>query len=390
MWKKLAAASALALALAAAFCAAPRAALAAADAKRPAIFGAGPQTPLLLTTFNPSSAGQVLYRSPASRPFAQSYDTALFDGQCRDAGMIFEFSKLMPDGAWSPWAAARVHRHRNGRFWGQARLPKGAGPLRFRIVDGGWAASASVMISGVEVNDSAQRNSNRAAQSLAPPFPAPPLPSFVHSRKEWGARPSRNPYVPMQPWRITIHHTAGLQTMNLPDTLREVRFIQDFQQNGRGWDDIAYHFLIDGAGDVIEGRPVNAVGAHTQGYNDGNIGISMMGYFNAPVNDHLTQAQMGALVRLLDYLVATYDIRLSEIRGHRDYNKTACPGDNVYLLIPSIRGKISIPRTVQRPSAPFKAPTAIFGRPAWLPAAKGPLHPVSGLGIFWDGPPAAL
>src|SRR5262249_30661921 len=144
----------------------------------------------------------------------------------------------------------------NGRFWARASLgPAASGALRLRALSAGLPASLPVRLDRVEVFDSSERESvsvSSAAPSL-PPVGAVARPP-VHARAEWGARPNKEPYAPTAYTRITLHHTSGPQTKTLPESLREVRFIQDFHQDGRGWSDIAYHFLIDAAGNIFEGR----------------------------------------------------------------------------------------------------------------------------------------
>ncbi|MDE2312991.1 MAG: N-acetylmuramoyl-L-alanine amidase [Elusimicrobia bacterium] len=362
MWKKPAAVSAaLALALVAALVA-PRLGGALPDSGAdsfPASFGGGPKLPLALS-LRKLSASKTLYRSGESRAFPQSWTEVIFEGTEGDSNLVYEFSKRLPDGSRSPWVSAEIHLFTNGRFWGRARLPAGNGALRLKIMDGGIKGAAPVFLSDIEVYDAQAQSAAAGALSTQPSPPEPVLPPLIHTRKEWRAKPTRNPYEPMtSPWRITIHHTAGPQTMDLKDTLREVRFIQDFQQNGRGWDDIGYHFLIDGAGNIIEGRPVNAVGSHVKGFNDGNIGIAVMGYFSPPVNDELTKAQLGALVALIRYLHGRYGIAFSEVKGHRDYERTECPGDNVYNLLPEIRKEAAAPPPAEKPLTIKRPPLVV-------------------------------
>ena len=55
----------------------------------------------------------------------------------------------------------------------------------------------------------------------------------------------------MRPTHVTVHHTEGPQTMTASATAAAVKNIQSYHMantDGRhGWDDIGYHFLIDGA-----------------------------------------------------------------------------------------------------------------------------------------------
>lgn len=56
------------------------------------------------------------------------------------------------------------------------------------------------------------------------------------------------------------HWTAG-------PTSQTVREIQRFHMETRGWNDIAYSWLVDEDGDIHEGRGWGVAGAHTQGFN---------------------------------------------------------------------------------------------------------------------------
>src|SRR5688500_8144339 len=55
--------------------------------------------------------------------------------------------------------------------------------------------------------------------------------------------------------RAIIHHTAGASdySTDLATSKARVRGVQNIHINN-GWCDIAYHFLVDGAGTVFEGR----------------------------------------------------------------------------------------------------------------------------------------
>jgi N-acetylmuramoyl-L-alanine amidase len=164
----------------------------------------------------------------------------------------------------------------------------------------------------------------------------------VLSRFEWGARLARRLQPSLgRPFRITLHHTAGDETDSLNATIREVRAIQKYHQDGprRHWADIGYHFLIDGDGRVIEGRPVEALGAHAENHNRGNIGVALMGNFN---EDRPSAAQIESLKRLVSYLCARY--RIDPATGlcmHMDLKGTACPGRHVAHMFPSLRSEIS-------------------------------------------------
>lgn len=102
----------------------------------------------------------------------------------------------------------------------------------------------------------------------------------------------------------------------------------------RGFSDIGYHFIIGRNGDVVEGRPIEVVGAHVKGYNSKSIGISLVGGHGSGMydafSDHFTPEQGFALRELIGTLRAQFPT-ITKVMGHNDFpnvNK-ACPGFNV-------------------------------------------------------------
>jgi len=157
---------------------------------------------------------------------------------------------------------------------------------------------------------------------------------------------------------VTLHHTDGKHTTTLADSEAEARFIQDFHIHGRGWNDIAYHFLVDAQGNILEGRPEGVLGSHTLANNEGNVGIVLLGTYHPPVNDVPTKAHLDAVAALGRYLVARYGIDPASLRGHRDYKKTECPGDGLYPRLDALRLAFS----------ELPAPPSFVVSPARIPA----------------------
>ncbi|WP_256804715.1 peptidoglycan recognition family protein, partial [Frankia sp. ACN10a] len=194
-------------------------------------------------------------------------------------------------------------------------------------------------------------------------------------RVAWGADESLrlNPATG-QPWPttyhpgqvITVHHTVTPN--DDPDPAATVRAIYHFHTVERGWADIGYHFLIDEAGSLYEGRwsgtdgvpghrPDGQVvtGAHVGGFNAGNVGVALLG-------DHRNRAPTAAARRSLalvllalcgahslnpvgsvDYLnpVGGARRRVSAISGHRDWMATECPGAVLYSTLDSVRLEVA-------------------------------------------------
>lgn len=145
---------------------------------------------------------------------------------------------------------------------------------------------------------------------------------------------------------VVAHYSTG-QERGRTDTDRWWRDIWQYhtgqQLDGRpapkdahDWTDIAYHFGIESYGRVLEGRPLDRLGAHA-GTTAGNrrIGVCFLGNDDPGVRDVTAEAE-AAFVSLLRTLDAHKGQRVT-LEGHRDHKSTACPGDELYGLLPALR-----------------------------------------------------
>lgn len=177
------------------------------------------------------------------------------------------------------------------------------------------------------------------ALAAATPATGPGLLSGVIdvSRSQWHASRIRPDHEAMsKPWRLTVHHSAEpFHAASAASSKAEVRRIQQFHQDGRGWADLGYHFLVDREGRVFEGRSMEFQGAHAFGDNNvGNIGVCLLGNFAADPErggeyarvQSIPAAQLAGLRELVDLLRSRYGIDRSEVHGHSELRGTACPG----------------------------------------------------------------
>lgn len=102
-----------------------------------------------------------------------------------------------------------------------------------------------------------------------------------------------------------------------------------------GWAGIGYHYLIRKDGTIERGRPRDTVGAHCYGENWHSVGVNIVGNFET---NEPTAAQIDAAERLVAVLCRLYGLRPSgeTIKGHCDFNATACPGENLYAMLPDV------------------------------------------------------
>lgn len=126
---------------------------------------------------------------------------------------------------------------------------------------------------------------------------------------------------------IVVHCTDTPEGRN--NTVEDIRQWHTMKPpKGRGWSDIGYHYVIYLDGSIHEGRDVNLVGAHVEGYNTNSIGICYVGGKSKDMTqnkDTRTDRQKMALLSILVDLRKLYPY--AKIVGHRDLDKKGktCP-----------------------------------------------------------------
>jgi N-acetyl-anhydromuramyl-L-alanine amidase AmpD len=119
-----------------------------------------------------------------------------------------------------------------------------------------------------------------------------------------------------------IHHSVG-PSLPKEGTLQHLKNIANYHIREKGDISIAYHYVIDGNGNVYQTNDVYDLTWHGHGSNTTGIGICLLGDFTeAPPNDTQLAAARG-LVHLLQL-----DHGISKVIGHRQAPRanTACPG----------------------------------------------------------------
>ena len=236
-----------------------------------------------------------------------------------------------------------------------------------------------------------------AGTVFAGPQTAAAAPRII-SRAEWGADESYMQWDPeyVMPKKQIIHHTV---TSNYdPDPAATVRSIYYYHAVSLGWGDIGYNYLIDRDGNIYEGRfGGNAVvGGHALEWNYGSIGIAVLGDYSSSYSTAATNAALISLMQWksnanridpygFDYMLGT---NLPNYLGHRDVGTTACPGNGLHELLPTLRASVAYsPEPVDEPI--YTKWDALHGAPG---GATNQQYPVSGglaqdfsMGrIIWD------
>ncbi|WP_170259053.1 N-acetylmuramoyl-L-alanine amidase [Nocardioides psychrotolerans] len=204
--------------------------------------------------------------------------------------------------------------------------------------------------------------SGRTTSPQARATPTVPRPTIV-SRRSWGADESLRDGSPRYNETIKqvhVHHTVSTNTYAKEDVAGLIRGMYRYHTHNLGWSDLGYNFLVDRFGRTWEGRAGGAAravrGAHTLGFNDTSTGVSVIGNFELvkpgrPIIDAIAAIAAWKLdlygrkadgfVRVTsegsDKYSASRVVKLPAIDGHRDTNDTACPGQNLYDVLPMIR-----------------------------------------------------
>jgi hypothetical protein len=256
---------------------------------------------------------------------------------------------------WSPWRTADGDAavQRGWTIGSLDWLGRRATALQTRV--GGSVAA----VRSYTVDSPVERTlARRLALANAPP---------IIPRLSWGAdesiRRAAPRYAPALKLAI-VHHTAGTNGYTAAQSAAIVRGIEIYHVQGNGWDDIGYNFLVDKYGQVFEGRyggvDRNVIGAHTEGFNTGTVGVAVIGEYGTT---KITTAAAKALEQLLSWRLdlahidplstLTYTsggnsrfpagtaVTMRAVSGHRDGYFTDCPGGALYAQLPAIAKAVS-------------------------------------------------
>jgi len=135
--------------------------------------------------------------------------------------------------------------------------------------------------------------------------------------------------------RITVHHQGGRQSITRVQNAvaAEIDAIYGGHRNRR-YGDIAYHFIIDYAGRVWEGRSLAYEGAHVSHQNTRNLGVLLLGNFE---KQSPSQESIATTTMLVDLLRDRFGIKRHRVYGHRDLGSSVCPGKHLYPHVVALR-----------------------------------------------------
>jgi N-acetyl-anhydromuramyl-L-alanine amidase AmpD len=175
------------------------------------------------------------------------------------------------------------------------------------------------------------------------PSPKSGLPTDlkVMPRSAWAPYPPiRKRLVPMKRIRkITVHHegsrvNTSMSRWNVAADLKDIRRVHLRVMHAG---DIGYHYIIDRAGRIWEGRPRCYQGAHCGGSaNIENLGIMLLGNFDL---QRPSAQQIATLDRFLRHEMNRYSVPMKRVFTHRELKPTRCPGRHLQFHMNRFRHK---------------------------------------------------
>jgi hypothetical protein len=319
----------------------------------------------------------------------------------RDAAPLLEV-RTRADGAWGDWRRVPPLVDRPDAASGEGATVAGSelmwiGPsdgVRVRV--GGvrprgltlvllqpWAQPGDDDAAGDDDEPLGRTATTRGSRAGLVPRPD------LRGRRQWGARESwreGRPSINYTIKQVHVHHTVNSNDYRRRDVPALIRGMYRYHTRYLGWSDIGYNFLVDRFGRIWTGRAGGASrpvrGAHTLGFNSTSAGVAVIGNFEIvrPPDAVLDAVAAVAAWKLQpfgreplgnvrvwskgsDRFRPGRKVRLPTIDGHRDTNRTACPGRHLYHRLDEIRHRAAV--LIERYSkVRVVEPPSLHGTPA--------------------------
>ncbi len=274
-----------------------------------------------------------------------------------------QFSVHSTAGAWGPWLDAAAEEEDQP----DAGSREAAATRGWRLGNPTWVGPSN----GIRYRITREVRDLRASFVRSPELRIPlravasaGAPAIV-PRSAWGADEAIRKGTPQYAPAIrfaSVHHTAGPNSYSPAQAAAIMRGIEVYHVKSNGWNDIGYNFLVDRYGTVYEGRyggiDRNVVGAYARGFNNGSIGVAVIGTFTTSAIPAAAETSLENLlawrldlahvdpVSTLTFVSggseryrAGLPVVLRAVSGHRDTGLTTCPGDLLYARLATIAAK---------------------------------------------------
>ncbi len=116
---------------------------------------------------------------------------------------------------------------------------------------------------------------------------------------------------------LVVHHSAVPPHVG---PTRLARYHIDHDQ----WAGIGYHFVVSEDGVIYQTNRLETISHQVYQHNTTTAGICLLGRFVGKIPP---PAQLQATAHLLAWLLQELDLDLDAVKGHQEFNRTTCPGD---------------------------------------------------------------
>jgi len=149
---------------------------------------------------------------------------------------------------------------------------------------------------------------------------------------------------------IVIHHSAITPTVG-------AQRIAEYHVNNLDWPGIGYHFVVDDQGIIYRTNPLETVSYHAGNINRSGAGVCFLGNFT---DDVPTSAQLESGGKLVAWLVQELKLTNDEIKGHKEFMNTQCPGKQ---WLQGQQWKRMLLARVEATQETFAGPLAVTDKP---------------------------
>jgi hypothetical protein len=161
-------------------------------------------------------------------------------------------------------------------------------------------------------------------------------------RLQWGARPAKNkaPLAATAVRHLVVHYSASDadEQADHKNCAKRVRGIQNYHMDTQGWSDIAYNWLVCKHGYIFKGRGWGIRSAATGDANSYTVAVCFLGDDTKGKADVTPEAKK-AIKSVLAF-VKKRAPRLINVKGHRDFMSTSCPGDELYAFLKTLNKEL--------------------------------------------------
>ena len=149
----------------------------------------------------------------------------------------------------------------------------------------------------------------------------------IIARDMWGAKPNKTKFSKLGEVKgLVVHWSAYPIAVGNQAEMDQVKKIQALHQNDRGWNDIAYNFLVGDTGQIYEGRGWGNRSAAQGGNSREEINFNNKHYVAVCWLGGINPADKPS-AKAIESVKWLYSQVKGELRPHSSFKQTACPGD---------------------------------------------------------------